>query len=490
MGTPLRTAAQRANILRFVACCGPFKQERHRTWYCATARCGQRGCSLNPWSYYLRGRQRASPRVRLASCESRTVISLSALRTVRTAHSQPVERRCAAIRLASEPPCLSFLRTSGTYQFPNPRRGQQSSGASCNLGGHQRGLTPRSSADPLRLPHLAASGASGIMPSAAKRVRLHGPLSSNVRHHMARDPLLNEIRCELSRRFAIAQTEIDLSRYRLKPMVSRYGGPQEAILSFEEPMLKGHANPEEEGEIVLSVLSLIFDCKVRKTGYRINALDISGSNDRKPHLAEHFGGAIQPGDYAAHIKNLFTLGDQLAKQFIRASNAYSLAIASVELDSSLSFLLLVTALECVSTQEEFLANSVLDKSKKSTERYCRLVQTYCDNAIELYPRGGEKDFIRDLKTVYYSHRSAFVHGGKEVSIASKIADQSGFNSIGHFVDGEEVFTPGLKWFFQITRRTLLGFLTRHPREGIEENPQVLADIASSRAVVTMRVGGA
>lgn len=307
---------------------------------------------------------------------------------------------------------------------------------------------------------------------------------------MARDPLLNEIRCELSRRFAIAQAEIDLSRYRLKPMVSRYGGPQEAILSFEEPMLKGHANPEEEGEIVLSVLSLVFDCKVRKTGYRINALDISGSNDRKPHLDEHFGGAIQSGDYAAHIKNLFTLGDQLAKQFIRASNAYSLAIASVELDSSLSFLLLVTALECISTQETFLANSVLDKSKKSTERYCRLVQTYCDNAVELHPRGGEKDFIRDLKTVYYSHRSAFVHGGREVSIASKIADQSGFNSIGHFIDGEEVFTPGLKWFFQVTRRTLLGFLSRHPREGIEENPQVLADIASNRAVVVMRVGGA
>src|SRR5262249_44882580 len=46
-----------------------------------------------------------------------------------------------------------------------------------------RRLTPRSSADPLRQPRLAAPGASGIMPSAAKRVRLRGRLSSNVRPH-------------------------------------------------------------------------------------------------------------------------------------------------------------------------------------------------------------------------------------------------------------------------------------------------------------------
>jgi hypothetical protein len=307
---------------------------------------------------------------------------------------------------------------------------------------------------------------------------------------MEKSPLVNELRCELSRRFVITQSEIPLSRYLLVPMVSKYGGPQEAVLTFEEMMLKGHANPEEEGEIVLSVLSLLFDCEVKKTGYRVNSIDISGGNRRQPRLADHFEANIIKGDYSIDIENIFTLSNQLAKQFVRACNAYSLAISSVELDSSLSFLLLVTALECISTQEEFLPNTVLDKSKKGAERYCSLVQSYCSVGTDPMPKSEENDFIRDLKTVYYSHRSAFVHGGREVSVASRIADQAGFNRIGHFVEGEEVFTPGLKWFFQVTRSTLLGFLAKHPRVSNERNPLVLSEIASSRAVVTLRVGGA
>lgn len=305
---------------------------------------------------------------------------------------------------------------------------------------------------------------------------------------MPNRPITNEIRCELSRRFPIAQGDIDLYRYRLKPLPSKYGDHQEAILIFEDDMKKGHSNAEHEGEIILSFMSLLFNCRVHKTGYRVNGLDISGNQPAKAQLSELFEGSLTPEDSAEMVRHLFTLGDQLTKQFVRACNAYALAIASVELDRSLSFLLLVTALECLSTQEEFCPNTELDKSKKSTERYCRLVSAYCSDAQKLYPNGGEDAFLRDLKTVYYSHRSGFVHGGKEVSIASKIADQAGFNSISHFVEGKEVFTPSLKWFFQITRGTLIGFLLNFPRSNGSLNQEVLADIARSRAVLTMRVG--
>jgi len=305
---------------------------------------------------------------------------------------------------------------------------------------------------------------------------------------MPHQPITTEIRCELSRRFPIAQGDVDLYRYCLKPMPSRYGGQQEAILIFQDDMKMGHSNAEHEGEIVLSFMALLFNCRVRKTGYRVNGLDISGDRPAKAHLSELFEGALASGDSAEMVRHLFTLGDQLTKQYVRACNAYALAIASVELDRSLSFLLLVTALECLSTQEEFCPNTELDKSKKSTERYCRLVSAYCSDVQELYPNGGEEAFLRDLKTVYYSHRSGFVHGGKEVSIASKIADQAGFNSIGHFVEGKEVFTPSLKWFFQVTRGTLLGFLLNFPRSNDSPNNEVIADIARSRAVLTMRVG--
>ena len=305
---------------------------------------------------------------------------------------------------------------------------------------------------------------------------------------MPHQPITTEIRCELSRRFPIAQGDVDLFRYCLKPLPSQHGGQQEAILIFEDDMKKGHSNAEHEGEIFLSFMSLLFDCRVRKTGYRVNGLDISGNHPAKAHLSELFEGPLPVGDAAEMVRHLFTLGDQLTNQFVRACNAYALAIASVELDRSLSFLLLVTALECLSTQEEFCSNAELDKSKKSTERYCRLVSAYCGDVKSLYPNGDEEAFLRDLKTVYYSHRSGFVHGGKEVSIASEIADKSGLNSIGHFVDGKEVFTPSLKWFFQITRGTLIGFLLNFPRNDDSPNKEVLADIARGRSVLIMRVG--
>lgn len=301
-------------------------------------------------------------------------------------------------------------------------------------------------------------------------------------------PITTEIRCELSKKFPIANGDLDLLRYQIKLLPSKYEGCQEAILVFQDEIEKGYSNPAQEGEIVLSVLALFFDCRIKKTGYRVNGADLSGHTPINMPLDGVFCGEIATEDFASSIAHLFTLGDELTKQFVRACNAYSLAIASAELDHSLSFLLLVTALECLATQEEFCPNSKLDKSAKSAERYSLLVRNYCDKREELYSYSDEEAFFRDLKTVYYSHRSAFVHGGKEVSVASRIADQAGFNNIGHFIDGKEIFTPSLKWFFQVTRRTLMGFLVRFPRDMNSPNHQILADIAQARAILTVRLG--
>jgi len=163
--------------------------------------------------------------------------------------------------------------------------------------------------------------------------------------------ITTELRCELSRRFPIKQGDLDLLRYRLNLLPSRYDGQQEAVLIFDDDMAKGHSNPEHEGEILCSFLSLLFDCQVRKTGYRQNGIDLSGIRTAKGHLSELFEGEIISPDTSMMVKHLFTLGDQLTKQFARACNAYALAITSVELDRSLSFLLLVTALECISSQD-------------------------------------------------------------------------------------------------------------------------------------------
>jgi hypothetical protein len=45
----------------------------------------------------------------------------------------------------------------------------------------------------------------------------------------------------------------------------------------------------------------------------------------------------------------------------------------------------------------------------------------------------EKLFTDLLKTVYYSHRSALVHGGREVSDVSLLADKAGSSYFKHLV---------------------------------------------------------
>ena len=304
---------------------------------------------------------------------------------------------------------------------------------------------------------------------------------------MSTPRLLTELRCEFSSRFPIAKTTIELARYRLKLLPTRRGGPQEGILEFEDEVSGSHSNPEHEGEIALSILSLLFNCRVYKTGYRANGLDITGHSRFESPSAE---AVVDPTGAGDTIESIFTFTPQLTVQFIRACNAYSLALHARELDRTLAFLLLVTSLECLSSQEEFIPNAELSKSAKSTERYVRLVQTFCFPVEDLYPNGDSAAFIRNLKTVYFSHRSGFVHGGKEVSIASDIADRAGFSQITHLVDGKDVSTPGLDWFFEVARRSLLGFLKTFPRDGVMANYESLADIARNRAVLTMRLGAA
>lgn len=303
---------------------------------------------------------------------------------------------------------------------------------------------------------------------------------------MSQDSMLHEIRCELSRSFPVAENQLKLGRYKLHALPTKRNGRPEALLVFEAHATAEHTNPEKEGEIILSFLSLLFNCKTKKTGYRANGVDSEMLGMFNAQPSQFFEGKIELKDYSGDIQKLMSLGKQLTHQFVRACNAYSLALSSVEIDQSLAFLLLVTALECISTQEEFCPNKELNKSAKSTERYCRLVGQYCLKKEELYPNGGEQNFIRDLKTVYYSHRSAFVHAGKEVSIASKVADRLNIPSLGHFVDGQEIFTPGLKWFFEVTRRTLLGFLVEYtaPNHAMDEN--VFAKIAVDNSALILQ----
>ena len=282
---------------------------------------------------------------------------------------------------------------------------------------------------------------------------------------------------------------MDIGRYKLSILPKSVDSDSEFILSFYDQMEGGHSNPEEEGVILIGIFSLLFNTTITKTGFRINDIDCGiQSTNLKNSFPEIFN-ELDDTDYSLYFSNMLCMSDQIIKQFVRASHAYSMAIRSFDLDISLSFLLLVTAIECLSTQEEFISNKELNKDKHSAERYCRFVNQFCEKKFNLISQDGEEGFLRNLKTVYYVHRSGFVHGGKEVSVAAKMADRSGRSSMPHIENGKEVFTPGIFWFFNVVRNSLLGFLKDHPKHHEEPNYKPLSEIARDRATLTVKFGG-
>jgi hypothetical protein len=91
-----------------------------------------------------------------------------------------------------------------------------------------------------------------------------------------------------------------------------------------------------------------------------------------------------------------------------------------------------------------------------------------------------------LKTVYYSHRSAFVHGGREVSVASLLADKVGSSYLKHLVDGRETKTPGLGWFAKVMRGSLLGYLASVAPDTLCSDKHRLSRLAFEKAGLQLK----
>ena len=197
-----------------------------------------------------------------------------------------------------------------------------------------------------------------------------------------------QIRCRVGRRFPIAGTNVVMGRYSMAPLPAVPGAEQEALIHFVDTERNvSHSNPHGEGELALSLLSMLLDCEVREIGYAVNGIDV-GRDRAEPSLAAVTSAELDVFDFSHQLEQLLRSSDQLIKQQIRAARAYDLALHASRLDVTLAFLLLVTAIECLSSQEEVIPNEELNKSEKSTERFCRVISQYCENITSFYPADG------------------------------------------------------------------------------------------------------
>ena len=248
------------------------------------------------------------------------------------------------------------------------------------------------------------------------------------------------------------------------------------LLKFEDELFnkKRSSNPYVESELLLSFLSLITRSKLNIEGMSINDLK-SEMSSLYPHYSYTEEIKSLP-DVKSLFYKLNCCEENIARQFLRACDAYKNALNMIGSYNTLSYFLLCIAIECMS-------NKVI-KEDGTCNRFIEFIHRYLpEDTINT-----EKDekFNKLLRHVYYNHRSGFTHGGKSLSVAVNLADKMDKDYIKHFVDEKEILTPSLKWFEKIVHASLLGYL-----ESIETNDELkeekfLEKFAFEASILKMR----
>lgn len=243
-------------------------------------------------------------------------------------------------------------------------------------------------------------------------------------------------------------------------MRSRIG---RALLSFLDELEKdaGSSHPEEESKMALAVFSLFTNSRFRSRGIRLNHIDIPRLNAEVQVYPEFFG-ELETGDLQPAFDRLYSLDDDLCRQYVRAAKTYSLALDFIPHDPTFAFFLLVVSVECLSSQDAVLPHGELNPSKMSCERYCRFIKEHLREEDKGNDERDDPLITELLKTAYFAHRSGFAHGGKEVPVACVMADKVSSSYFKSLVDGKEQKSPGIGWFARMVRSALTGFLLKRP----------------------------
>jgi hypothetical protein len=296
-----------------------------------------------------------------------------------------------------------------------------------------------------------------------------------------------EIRVSLSKKFSPGVSEVKFGTYLLRAIPSEIADGSEAILQFNNNYLHpegGGSHPEEEAINICRLLSLLLNVRYRKMGFRLNHLDIPTEHEHKQYL--QLLGQLDASNLEHDIKRVLSLDENLARQFLRASHTYSFALDFIPSDITFAFFLLVVSVECLSSQDAVIPHITLDLDRKKAERFVTFIETYLPNEGRSPDECNEALFKELLKTIYYSHRSGFVHGGKEVSSAAMMADKAGSSYFKHQVDGKETKTPGIGWFNGIVRGALVGYLRSLALSPESEDPQLIARLSFEKAGLQLK----
>jgi hypothetical protein len=151
---------------------------------------------------------------------------------------------------------------------------------------------------------------------------------------------------------------------------------------------------------------------------KVNNVNVTAqTRERRPRQ----GPIESVSDLNQLFQNLCALDDKGARQYIRACEAYRVAVSLLSENPTLAMFMLVTSVECLSNT--FERRKCLHLKRPGSGNYDRFRDFISSNLpADLEAEKSDTMFPELLKRCY-DIRSAFTHGGKPLSLAAGLADR-------------------------------------------------------------------
>jgi len=268
-----------------------------------------------------------------------------------------------------------------------------------------------------------------------------------------RDALQVEILFTASKTLDPSIQKVTFDKYMINSIPtfreSLHDTQERLLLGFKDTWTgrQTHSDPEKEGDYILSLLSLILETKIDLDSTKVNNVQTTIRKKRSPFLK----GKIElPSDLAELFQKLRSLDLDTLRQYIRSCDAYRTALSLIDVSPTLSFFLLVTAVEAMAGKAMALGSN--------RRNFTEFIYAYLPKSFE--NELGSKELLRILVEQAYNMRNAFTHGGAQMSIATALADDLSLMYMKHYARGKESYSPSIQWFERVARAVLLNFLRK------------------------------
>jgi len=328
------------------------------------------------------------------------------------------------------------------------------------------------------------------------------------------NPIEVSIKCKISSSLKPGFNGINIGKYLFSPLPTE---PQdnfktELLLQFKDNWKESQqgSNPEKEGEIILSWLSVILRQKLKLCSSRLNNIDIPNLKKENISFDSQIDFPEKTNELYSKLKSLpFSKEDNLLERYVRSCELYQEALMLSNTQPHISFFLFVVCIECLSHKDydfyEYLMNNLKEKNKIENITKKEITEIYENGFIK--ERGLRNNFIefvlsyykiwdsefteeefRKLLSSIYKIRSMFTHKGENIQKYINLVDKSlKSKSIYARIENNEIEIPGLDYFSKIVREVLINFLDNQSVSETDNIPKLALNESLVNLIATKEI---